>query len=211
MIRTSDHSVAGQNVSRETWDRLETLAAKVKRWNVAINLVSPQTLPEIWTRHIEDSAQVFGFCPPRARHWADLGSGGGFPGLVVAALARDTCPDLHVTLVEADQRKATFLRTAARELDLSVTIVARRIEGVPDLAADVISARALAPLETLLGLMQRHLKPGGIAILPKGARYAEEIETARRSWDFDVDSHPSLSNPDAAILIIRKFNRARQS
>jgi 16S rRNA (guanine527-N7)-methyltransferase len=211
MIGASVQNLAGRNVSRETWDRLQAFATMVRRWNAAINLVSPHSLGDLWVRHIEDSAQVFDFCPPAARHWADLGAGGGFPGLVVAILAQEARPTLRVTLVEADQRKATFLRQAVRALALEVRIDSRRIEALPPLAADVVSARALAPLNDLVPLLARHLAPGGLAVLPKGVRHAEEVAVARRAWDLDIETHPSRSNADAAILIIRKFHRARPS
>jgi 16S rRNA (guanine527-N7)-methyltransferase len=211
MTSVIDLSLAGQGVSRETLDRLEAFAALVRRWNPTVNLISRSSLEALWDRHIADSAQLFAFCPAGARHWADLGSGGGFPGLVIAVLAKEQRPDLRVTLVEADQRKATFLRQAAQSLEVPVAVHSARIESLPPLAADVISARALAPLDALLALAQPHLQPGGLVIFPKGARHAEEIDAARQAWIFDVETHPSVSQPDSAILIIRKYHRARPS
>jgi 16S rRNA (guanine527-N7)-methyltransferase len=200
--------VAGINVSRETLEALRRFEALVVRWNSAINLVSKASLPHVWSRHILDSAQVFALCPPRATSWADLGSGGGFPGLVVAVLACELKPDLQISLVESDQRKATFLRQAAQELKLPVKVVSQRIDSVPPLNVDVLSARALASLADLLQFAERHLAPGGTAIFPKGARYAEEIVEARKTWAFDVDVTPSHSEPEAAILVIRNIHRA---
>ncbi|MFN3281428.1 MAG: 16S rRNA (guanine(527)-N(7))-methyltransferase RsmG, partial [Tabrizicola sp.] len=138
----------------------------------------------------------------------DLGAGGGFPGLVVAALARELSPEMRVTLVESDLRKATFLRQAAQSLGLVVDVRAQRIESLANLHADVVSARALAPLADLIGYAVRLLRPGGTAIFPKGARFSEELTAARSAWGFDVDTRPSLSDADAAILVIRNIQGA---
>ncbi len=211
MIAVADHLIAGMDVSRETWDRLTGLEALVRQWNPTINLVSRSSLSDLWARHIHDSAQLFTFCPVTARTWVDVGSGGGFPGIVVAILAAEHCPDLRVTLVESDLRKATFLRQATRTLRLSAEILSQRIESLPALAADVLSARALAPLPDLITIAERHLKPGGLAMFPKGERHASEITEARRIWDIDLEVRPSQSQPDAAILIIKRFERAKHS
>jgi 16S rRNA (guanine527-N7)-methyltransferase len=208
MTALSRDSVGGLHVSRETIASLRSLEAEVRRWTPVVNLVSRGSVDDLWSRHIEDSAQIFRACPPEARHWLDLGSGGGFPGLVVAALARELQPDLQVSLVESDQRKAVFLRQTARKLGLDVTVLAERIESLPPQEADVVSARALAPLGDLLELSARHLKRDGIALFPKGARHAEEVAEARTSWAFDLESLPSALNPDAALLILRKVHRA---
>jgi 16S rRNA (guanine527-N7)-methyltransferase len=201
-------TVGGLNVSRETIATLQALEAEVRRWTPTVNLVSRGSLDHLWGRHIDDSAQVFKACPGNAVRWLDLGSGGGFPGLVVSILASELQPALKVTLVESDQRKATFLRQTAQKLGLSVEVLAKRIESLPPQMADVVSARALAPLPELLDLAFPHLKPDGIALFPKGSRHAEEVSDARRSWSFDLDSVPSASDPDAALLIIRRFRRA---
>lgn len=201
-------SVAGLNVSRETFAKLQAFEALVRKWTPAINLVSKNTLPNLWERHIVDSAQIFAFRTLSARSWADFGAGGGFPGLVVALVAQDTTPDLHVTLIESDLRKATFLRQAARALNVEVTVLSERAESLYPLNADIVSARAVAPLSDLLFLAQRHLQAEGVAIFPKGARVLEEVADARKLWVFDVDSRPSLSEADASILVIRNIHRA---
>lgn len=200
-------SVGGVDVSRETFESLRGYEALVRRWTPAINLVGKATLEDLWGRHIADSAQIFAFCPPSATHWVDLGSGGGFPGLVVAILARELRPALRVTLVESDLRKATFLRQAAQTLGLKVTVHSDRIESLGGLRADVLSARALAALPALLGYAEKHLRPDGIAIFPKGARYQEELAQAHDVWDFSASVYPSLSERDAAILVIRTIHR----
>ncbi len=202
--------VADQIVSRETLGRLQEFEAMVKRWTPAINLISKSSVSEIWGRHIVDSAQLFAFCPEGATHWLDIGSGGGFPGLVIAILAKEAMPGLKVTLVESDARKATFLRHAATALSLTVDVRTDRIESLPGLKADVVSARALAPLNDLLPYALQHIAPGGVALFPKGARHAEEAAVARQAWRFDLESKPSLSDPNAAILSIRNIERAKQ-
>ena len=207
MTEAGDALLAGLNVSRETLAALRAFEALVQRWNPAINLVSKASLVDLWPRHILDSAQVFALCPDPAATWVDVGSGGGFPGLVVAILARELKPDLHVTLVESDLRKATFLRQAAQTLRLPARVLSERIESLAPLAADVFSARALAPLQDLLAYAERHMAPTGAAILPKGARYADELASAKASWRFDVDVRPSLSDAEAAILVIRNIHR----
>lgn len=208
-MRVAEASVGGVSVSRETMANLQAFSDLVRRWTPAINLVGKATLPDLWDRHIVDSAQIFTLRPPAARTWADLGSGGGFPGLVIAILARDCSPELRVTLVEADLRKATFLRQAAQSLGLEVDVRSQRIETLPSLKADVVSARALAPLAELLSYADRLLAKDGLAVFPKGARHADELAAARREWDFDVDTRPSLSEGEAAILVIRNIHRAR--
>lgn len=208
MTKIALPSVAGANVSRETLAKLQAYEALVRKWTPAINLVSKNTLPNLWERHIVDSAQVFAFRTQSARTWADFGAGGGFPGLVVALLAQDTKADLHVTLIESDLRKATFLRQAARALHVEVTVLSERAESLNPLNADIVSARAVAPLSDLLFLAQRHLQAEGVAIFPKGERAPGEVADARKLWVFDVDSRPSLSEADASILVIRNIHRA---
>lgn len=207
MTSATEVSVAGLDVSRETFAALQQYEELVRRWTPAINLVSKATLLDLWDRHIVDSAQIFALCPFSATSWADLGSGGGFPGVVIAILAKQLKPDLRVTLVESDLRKATFLRQAAQTLALPVTVRSSRIEVLDPLNAEVISARALAPLADLLAYADRHLAAGGVAVFPKGARYAEELAEAQKTWAFDVDAQQSLSDADAAILVIRNIHR----
>jgi 16S rRNA (guanine527-N7)-methyltransferase len=190
------------NVSRETADRLNRFALLLNRWNPRINLVSASTLPDLWTRHIADSAQLYRLKPKGTRHWVDLGSGGGFPGLIVAILAHDADPDMRVTLIESDQRKAAFLRTAIRETGAPATVLAQRAESALSQSADVVSARAFAPLPELLRHVSRHLNPGGTALLPKGANWRDERDAAAAAWTFSLTAHPSTTNPDAVILQI---------
>lgn len=191
------------DVSRETIEKLEAYAALLVRWNKKINLVSPKTLDELWTRHFLDSAQLAEILPLE-RRWVDLGSGAGFPGLVLALLAP---PAAEFILVESDQRKATFLRTVARELGVAVTIRADRIEALPGLEADVLTSRALAPLTVLLGYAEQHLKPGGKALFPKGATAETEIAEALENWRFCCKKHASRTDASSTILCIGDIER----
>jgi len=192
----------GPDVSHETFDRLRRYADLLGKWQRSINLVARSTLSDIWSRHILDSLQIHGHIPEGARHLADFGSGGGFPGLVLAiALAGDGA-DIRVTLVESDRRKCAFLREVARQTGTPVLIRNDRIEALPPLRADVVTARALAPLSELLRLAHRHLTPMGVCLFPKGAAAAEELEAARRGWHFDCESVTSRTARNAVLLKI---------
>lgn len=196
------------NVSRETMGHLDDYEVALRKWNPAINLVAKSTLDGLWSRHFADSAQLFELAPENARCWVDLGSGGGFPGLVIAILARERAPSLQVFLVESDGRKSAFLSTVARAVGANVKIVTDRIETLQGPAADVLSARALAPLDKLLGYTEKLLNPGGIALFPKGASYERELEEARKHWRFDLEQHRSITDPAGRILSIGAVSRA---
>lgn len=194
------------NVSRETIELLKEYEALVKKWNPRINLVSKSNLENLWDRHIVDSLQVVR-CADLPVRWVDLGSGGGFPGLVAAIVAKEENPDCHVTLVESDQRKGAFLRTVIRECGLSASVISQRIEKVDPLSAQVLSARALADLSLLFEFAEQHLGVGGICLFPKGATWKKEVESAREKWSFDVDPITSFTNPEAVILKVRGVAR----
>lgn len=209
MMEQTEISVAGFNVSRETFTALKEFESLVRKWTPAINLVSKSSVSDLWDRHIVDSAQIFNAVPTETvQRWVDLGSGGGFPGLVIALLAKELRPALRVTLVEADLRKAAFLQQAARALSLEVEVMRNRIESLSPLHADVLSARALAPLPELLEFADKHLSESGTAVFPKGARFLEEVADARKVWSFDLDSQSSVSESNASILVIRNIHRA---
>jgi 16S rRNA (guanine527-N7)-methyltransferase len=194
------------DVSRETLERLQAFYDLLRKWNPKINLVSKASLNDAWARHIIDSAQIYdltGTCDL----WADFGSGGGFPALVVAIIAKEKDPVRKVVLVESDQRKAVFLRTVIRDLDLNASVEAKRIEDLSPLQADVVSARALADLTTLLTFTKRHLKPSGRALFFKGETWKKEVEDARESWSFDLVAHRSKTNSEAAILEVKEIRR----
>jgi 16S rRNA (guanine527-N7)-methyltransferase len=198
----------GPGVSRETLGRLRDFADLVARFNPHLNLVSPGDLPGIWERHILDSLQLLDLAPAGWRRWADLGSGGGFPGLVIAIAARELHGTPEVVLVESDRRKAVFLQEAAARFAPDARVVDQRIEATPPLSADVVSARALAPLATLLGLVGRHLAHGGVALLPKGQNAAAEVEVAQALWRFSVERIPRESSDGAPVLRVRDIEGA---
>lgn len=203
--------LAQLSVSRETVEALRSFEALVRRWSPTVNLVGKTGLKDLWERHILDSAQLFQLGAERAGLWLDLGSGGGFPGIVVAIIAKDRRPDLTVRLMESDGRKAAFLREAARSLAVAVEVIHDRIEVASPQRADVISARALAPLTGLLSFAERHIHSAGVALFSKGERYEEELLAARVGWSFDVGVVPSKTQPKAAILMIGNIHRARQT
>jgi 16S rRNA (guanine527-N7)-methyltransferase len=197
-----------REISAKVDERLRLFSAMVERWNGTINLVSPTSLPELRERHIADSLQLMSYAPSSVGRWVDLGSGGGFPGLVIAAALSEQQPLCKVTLIESDQRKATFLRQAARAMDLACEVLAQRIEQARPQAADVLSARALAPLRHLVALAQRHAHPGSTFIFPKGSRVEDEISEAQQDgWKFDHDLRKSRTDPSGRILILRNVTR----
>lgn len=203
----TDSVLADLDVSRETVERLEHFGTLVRKWSRRINLISPADLPDLWTRHILDSAQLARFAPDTRASWVDIGSGGGFPGLVLAILFQERRPGVALTMVESDGRKAAFLHHAANELGVTVRVITQRLESLDPLGADVLSARALAPLPTLLSHAERHLAPDGIAIFPKGRTWAGELVEARRNWQFELAIHESLTDDQARILIIEGLSR----
>lgn len=199
----TNNPLEGFNVSRETLGRLTIYRDLLEKWTAKINLVSRNSLAEAWTRHFADSLQLLDLAPTDSNPWVDLGSGAGFPGLVVA-IAR---PEARVVLVESDTRKVAFLRTVATATGASPTILESRIEELAPLGAAVLSARALAPLGALLAHAEKHRAPGGICLFPKGEAVHKEISEARRDWRFDPVIHPSRTDPQAAIVEIGALAR----
>lgn len=178
---------------------LETYAALLRKWQGSINLVGPKTLDDVWTRHFGDSGQVLDFLPNEPLRVVDFGTGAGFPGMVLAMLRAD----LDVHLVESDQRKCAFLRTVARETATNVTIHNDRVENLPPLDAHVVTARALAPLDKLLGYARGHLTADGFCIFLKGQNVDAELTDATKCWNFEVESHVSETDRDARVLVIK--------
>ncbi|MCV2889834.1 16S rRNA (guanine(527)-N(7))-methyltransferase RsmG [Ruegeria aquimaris] len=194
------------DVSRETFDRLTQYVELVRKWNPRINLVSRRSLDVIWERHIADSVQVFNLSEPVDK-WVDLGSGGGFPGMVCAILGREKMPSASFICIESDQRKVAFLRTVVRECDVQCQVIAQRIEQVEPQEADVLSARALTDLSGLLGFAERHLKTSGTALFPKGEAWKKEVDDARKQWKFDLVPVTSLTEPQAVVLKLKGIAR----
>ena len=200
----------GVDVSRETRDQLEALVNTLVRWQKAINLVGRTTIEGIWTRHVLDSAQLVILIPERAKTLTDLGSGGGFPGLVVAAMR----PDLDVTLIESDARKAAFLGEAGRRMGLEKQpkIVIGRIESVAPAKADVVTARALAPLAQLLEWAEPHRTDTAICLFHKGKDWQAELTEAMKDWELPGKPFTSVTDLDGVILRIGPYRlRDRQS
>jgi 16S rRNA (guanine527-N7)-methyltransferase len=191
------------DVSRETWGQLEAYVEILLKWQKAINLIGPATVDDIWIRHILDSAQLIPHLPAEARTLADLGSGAGFPGLVVAVLR----PDLDVVLIESDARKAAFLGEAGRRMSLvkQPKIVIGRIESVPPAKADIVTARACAPLGQLLFWAERHRKDPAICLFHKGKDWQAELTDAQRGWDIGSQSFRSATDRDAVLLRIGDY------
>jgi 16S rRNA (guanine527-N7)-methyltransferase len=199
-------SLCGKNVSRETLERLTHYHDLLLKWTKTINLISKSSMSEVWDRHIWDSAQIVDLVSNQ-ESWLDIGSGAGFPGLVVSILAREDLPHRHVSLVESDQRKAAFLRTVIRQLDLRASVFVERIEVLNPANANVLSARALGDLDQLLGYAERHLAPYGTALFMKGVNWQKEVDIARNSWSFQLEAHKSKTSPEAAILEIKEIER----
>lgn len=198
----------GFDVSRETVEKLELYVALLEKWSPKINLVAKSTLDDIWHRHILDSLQLAALLRGESGSYVDLGSGGGLPALVVALTKTDLCPSLtELTLVESDQRKSAFLRTVLRETSTQAAIIPKRIEQIDPLNADILSARALAPLPRLLEFAERHMKPTGYAYFLKGQNWQKEVDDAQRSFSFQNERHRSLTQDGSVILKIGDISR----
>ena len=197
------------DVSRETIVLLQRLGLLVEKWNKSINLISKKTVPEIWNRHILDSAQIFYANNNKSfKKWLDMGSGAGFPGLVVAILAQDKNIGGETVLVESDKRKCVFLSTVKRELNLNLTIINNRIESCDRQQADVISARALADLPSLLDLSFNHLSDDTTLIFSKGKSWKEELVAAEKTWNFSWEAVTSITDAKSVVLKIGELSRA---
>ena len=197
-------------VPRETEDLLSAYAELALSWNAAVNLRSRrESDDEFWNRHIDDSAQLAPLAPQSARTWLDLGAGAGLPGMVCALIAKAQNRSIAFTLVEADGRKVAFLREAARRLAVEVRIVHRRIEHAALPHHDVISARALAPLDRLLGYAERFCHPATTLLFPKGRKADSELTVARRAWHIRAVRVPSRTDPEATILRLTEVSRRR--
>ena len=194
---------ASPAVSRETQARLDLFHALFLRWNPVINLVSRRDEARVGQRHIQDSLQLVPLIPARTDRGIDLGSGGGFPGLILAIAT-----GLPFDLVEADGRKAAFLREAARETGAPATVHAVRIEAADIAPARLLTARALAPLPELLELSARLVAPGGVALFPKGEKAQEELTNAQAKWQMVVERFASQTDPAGVILRISEVARA---
>ncbi|MGV2978161.1 16S rRNA (guanine(527)-N(7))-methyltransferase RsmG [Roseibium alexandrii] len=196
------------DVSRETLDRLQIYVDLVLKWQPAQNLIAPSTIPDIWTRHVADSLQTQ-WSYPEAKVWVDIGSGGGFPGVVTAILLADE-PDTHVHMIESNQRKAAFLRTALRETGSKGTVHAGRIESVAEGwnhgPVDAVSARALASLNLLFDLAEPFTAQGSKAVFHKGQDFRRELDEVSDSWQFDLVEKESVVDPLSRMLLFSNIS-----
>lgn len=193
------------SVSRETWTRLDRFIGMLLERQRIMNLVGPSTIRTLWTRHVADSLQLLALAPD-ARSWVDLGAGAGFPGLVLACALADT-EGAEVHLVESTQKKAAFLREVADTIGIPAIVHAQRIEDFvrsKPRAFDVVTARALAPLERLLGYANPLLKSGTVGLFPKGQDVEAELTTASKSWKIDAELLPSNTDPGARIVRVHR-------
>lgn len=194
-------------VSQQVAERLDILVAELGRWQTIKNLVGPSTLQQVWPRHIADSLQLARLAP-EAKAWLDLGSGAGFPGLVLAILGAEA--GFRVTLVESNARKCAFLRHVARLTGAAATIHAERLEAVmPQLVGkvDVVTARALAPLQQLLAWNEPLFEGNTIGLFPKGRDVASELAEAEKMWSIDYDVAPSHVDPESCIVRVAAAKR----
>jgi 16S rRNA (guanine527-N7)-methyltransferase len=197
-----EHSSISNDVSRETLLALERFSELVLRWNSTVNLIAPGDGVRLWERHISDSLQLVALMQPPPDRAIDLGSGAGFPGLVLAIAT-----GVPFDLIESDQRKAAFLREAVRLTGAPAQVHAQRIEAVHLDPAPLITARALAPLPKLLALAAHLLAPAGACLLLKGANVEAELTDAAAQWHMRVDRLPSRTAPGARILRITDLSR----
>jgi 16S rRNA (guanine527-N7)-methyltransferase len=205
-----DQALAPFHVSRETSDRLTRFVALLLDQQRTMNLIAPSTIPTVWTRHVADSLQVLPLAP-QAKCWVDLGSGGGFPGIVVACALADT-PGAHVHLIESIGKKAAFLREAVQEIGVPATVHHGRIEDVaPRLAGevDIVTARAVAPLKDLLTMIAPFLERGAQGLLLKGQDVDAELTQAAKYWTIEHTAVPSQTSPTGRIMIVRRLKRRR--
>jgi 16S rRNA (guanine527-N7)-methyltransferase len=186
----------------ETQERLGRLVDLLTRWNKSLNLIAPREVPVIWERHIRDSLQLAPMIPTGVRRAIDLGSGGGFPGLVLAIAT-----GIDFDLIESDRRKTSFLRTAILETAAPAAVHDCRIEDAPIAPAALVTARALAPLPRLLPLAAPLLVPGGLCLLLKGAKVETEVADAEKDWEMTVRKTPSETSADGTVLSITGLRR----
>jgi 16S rRNA (guanine527-N7)-methyltransferase len=207
MVSDKAAALAITPVSRETESKLQGIVDNLTRWQKIKNLVGPSTLDEVWLRHIADSLQIAA-AAPNAKVWADFGSGAGFPGLVIAATLIGV-PGARVHLVESNDRKSAFLRETARLLGLPVTVHPERIEEVVNRLppVEIVTARALAPLNDLLEMTSPLLAKGAVALFPKGQDLANELTEASKCWKIRAIELPSLTDPKARILRVEQADK----
>ena len=193
------------NVSRETLKGFYEYKTLLSKWNEKINLVSKNTLVDIWERHFLDSGQIIKHVEVSGKRWVDVGSGAGFPGLVVALLLRDRKIDCDLVVVEKNSKKVFFLNEVIRKLNLSVEVVNDKIDNLEPLNADILTARAFSELNNLIEIAFRHRKKEGICLFLKGENYRIELDKTLNYWFFDYDIVDSLSSSSGKIIRVKKI------
>ncbi len=197
--------VKSLNVSRETLNSFYEYETLLSKWNGKINLVSKNTLVDIWERHFLDSGQIIKHVEVSGKRWVDVGSGAGFPGLVVALLLRDRKIDCDLVLVEKNPKKGFFLNEVIRKLNLNVEVVNDNIYTLEPLNADILTARAFSELNNLIEIAFRHRKKEGICLFLKGENYRMELDKTLNYWFFDYDIVDSLSSSSGKIIRVKKI------
>lgn len=191
-----------KSVSRETIEKLEIYISLLQQWNKKINLVSQQGMDQVWKRHVYDSFQLIRYLDSSVKSIADLGSGGGFPGLILALST-----DIPVILIESDMRKTIFLREVLRQTKTQATVLCQRIENVNAISVDVVTARALTSLTQLLKFSKNILNKNGYCLFLKGRSVNLEIEEAQKDWKINYKTFSSQTNADGVIVKINQFER----
>lgn len=196
------------NVSRETYSKLELYCQTLIEWQNKINLVSNNSLQDVWNRHFADSAQLFKLIPDDAKNLLDIGSGAGFPGMVLAIISNEKTPYLKTTLVESIKKKTLYLNYVKESIGVkNIEIINDRAESIKNQKYDVITSRAVTALANLLAYAEKLLKKNGICIFPKGANYQKEIDDAKKIWNFSLDVVQSSTSEEGKILIISNLTK----
>ena len=193
------------SVSRETINSLCEYESLLSKWNSKINLISKNTCSDIWSRHFLDSGQIIKHVDASRKRWVDVGSGAGFPGLVVALLLRDRKIDCELILVEKSSKKVFFLNEVIRKLDLNVKVINDDIRAIDPLKADILTARAFSELNNLIQISHIHRKDSGICLFLKGENYRLELDKTLNYWFFDYDVFDSLSHSSGKIIRVKNI------
>ena len=197
------------DVSRETLLKLRAYEASLKEWQNKFNLVSNSSLEDAWNRHFIDSMQLFKYIPKSAKSLYDFGSGAGFPGMVLAIMASEKTPYLKVSLIESINKKTLYLKHVSEICSTNVEIFNQRIESLPKNKVDVVTSRAMTSLNDLLSYAYPFCKTDTVCIFPKGKKHQEEIDEARKHWQFDCQINPSETSTEGVILVITKLAKLK--
>lgn len=197
------------NVSRETLDKLKVYEGSLVQWQEKLNLVSNSSLVNAWERHFIDSIQLYQYIPENAKSLYDLGSGAGFPGMVLAIMAEGRTPSLNVSLVESISKKTLYLNEVKDITSAKVNVVNKRLEELPSEKIDIITSRALTALNKLFEYSFRFCHENTVLIFPKGKKHLEEIKEAKKDWLFDVSIHKSDTSDEAAVLIVKNLKNKK--